>query len=272
MPTTGLEVRLREGRERAEVNRFTATLNEIVRSLREIDRVYLLQATRATWVLADLAHDADDLVVRLEARLVPTTRELDDMLVPVRALVDGARMLQQEPAVPRLFSPATVSRLARLATPREGIQSVALSAYNGHVEQAIELTDAIKVNADAAVRPFETAYGSVMGTLSGLRKTRGKTLRITVREPINRQAIDGMVPETMAEELRDAWLHRVLLGGEIRRNSRGQAIRIEVDRVERLPEGDSGRPSPEDVLGVATSWLGEFTAEDLIAEVRRADA
>ena len=40
--------------------------DEIVKSLREIDRVYLMHGTRATWVLADLSHDADDLSVRLE--------------------------------------------------------------------------------------------------------------------------------------------------------------------------------------------------------------
>ena len=84
MAGTGLEVRLHQGRDRAEVSQFTRTLNEIVASLRDIDQVYLLRGTRATWVLDDLKHVRDDLVVRLQARNVPSNRDISDMMVPVR--------------------------------------------------------------------------------------------------------------------------------------------------------------------------------------------
>ncbi|MCP2192520.1 hypothetical protein LX14_000210 [Williamsia deligens] len=59
MVATGLEVTLHQGRERAEVSRFTRTLDGIVLSLREIDQVYLTRAPRATWVQADLKHRRD---------------------------------------------------------------------------------------------------------------------------------------------------------------------------------------------------------------------
>lgn len=113
MPTTGLEVRLTEGRERAEVTRFTKTLDEIVRALREIDRVYLRKGTRATWVMAALSHnpDRDELVVRLEARPRSSARSSEDMLKPVKALVNGAERLAEVAEVPEYFSPATVGRL-----------------------------------------------------------------------------------------------------------------------------------------------------------------
>src|SRR5689334_17470340 len=116
MPTTGLEVRLTEGRERAEVARFTRTLDEIVRSLREIDQVYLRRGTRATWVMADLSHDrsSDELVVRLEARPRSSERTAEDMLKPVDALVTGAERLSEIPEVPEYFSQSTVTRLAGL--------------------------------------------------------------------------------------------------------------------------------------------------------------
>lgn len=270
MATTGLEVRVQHGRERAEVTRFTKTLNEIVQALREIDRVYLLRSTRATWVLADMRHQADDLVVRLEARLVPAQRAMEDLLVPVRALVEGAAELQVEATVPRLFAPATVSRLAKLATPERGLQSVTLSTYNGTVGPAVPLSDELRTNAAAAVRPFTIAYGSVTGTLSGLREVRGRTLKVTVRDTIGRQAIDGYVPDQMAEDLRQAWRHRIMLGGKVRRNARGQAIRIDVDRIERLPEGNQGRPSTDELLGAAKDWLGDLTVDQILDRVRDA--
>ena len=74
MAGTGLEVRLHQGREHAEVSRFTRTLDEIVLSLREVDQVYLLRGTRATWVLNKVEHQKNDLVVRLEPRDVPSKR------------------------------------------------------------------------------------------------------------------------------------------------------------------------------------------------------
>ncbi len=270
MTPTGLEVRLREGRERAEATRVARTLTEVVMSLREIDRVHLLHGTRATWVMADMNRQSNDLVMRLEARLVPAQRDLEDMLVPALALVEGAEALQQEATVPRLFSPATVVRVGRLAAPQRGVQSVSLATYNGSPGDPVMLSDVVKANADAAVKPFEVTYGSVTGTLSGLRDLRGKSLKVTVRDAIGRQAIDGYVPLAMTEELRDAWRHRVILGGKVRRNARGQAIRIDVDTIERMPDGNAGRPRTEALLGAGADWLGGLTVDDFIRQVRDA--
>lgn len=79
MAATGLEVRVHEGRERVEAARVARTLTEVVGSLREIDRVHLLHGTRATWVMADMERQAQDLVMRLEARLVPAGRDMADL-------------------------------------------------------------------------------------------------------------------------------------------------------------------------------------------------
>ena len=165
MGTTGLEVRLREGRERAEVGRFTRSLDEIVLALREIDRVYLMRGTRATWILTDLDHDGDDMVVRLEARPSSKKRPTDDMLVPVRAFVEGAARLSEAAEVPRLFTAATVERVAELAEPQRGVQEVSLALYNGSVGQAVSLSGAVLEHAREAVRTHEISYGSVTGIL-----------------------------------------------------------------------------------------------------------
>lgn len=269
MTATGLEVRLHEGRERAEATRVAKTLNEVVWSLQEIDRVHLLRGTRATWVMADMDRQDQDLILRLEPRNVPAKRDMLDMLVPAEALVRGAHTLTEQPVVPELFAPKTVTRLGALAEPRDGVQSVSLATYNGRTNAEVVLSEPVKANAAAAVKPFEVAYGSVSGTLSGVRDARGKTVRVTVRDTIGRQAIEGIVPESMAEELRSAWRHRVALSGKVRRNARGQAIRIDVDRLELLPEGNLGRPSTEVLLGVGADWLDGMTVDDFLREVRR---
>lgn len=269
MAATGLEVTLHQGRERAEVRRFTHTLNEIVTSLREIDEVYIERATRATWVLASVAHRRGNVIVRLEARRVPAKRELSDMLVPVQALVDGAKVLQREPTVPRLFTPATVGRIAELAEPTDGVQTVSLATYNGHRGRRVELTEKVQQNASAAVQPFEISWGSITGKVFGLKdntKTRG--VRLTIRDEVRREAVEGEVPEALVEEIRGAWRHRVTVGGKIRRNAKGQAIRMDVDRIEPMPEDDAGRPTTDDLLGVAADEFIKVSVDEFVDRLR----
>ncbi|WP_347268962.1 hypothetical protein [Paracoccus sp. (in: a-proteobacteria)] len=268
MPTTGLEVRLTEGRERAEVARFTKTLDEIVRSLREIDRVYLRKGTRATWVLADLKHDHEELIVRLEARPRSSERTVEDMLRPVDALVIGAERLGEVAEVPEFFLPQTVGRLGELATPKEGVQAVALAPYNGVVGRAVYLTDAVQRNALEAVSPFEMSYGSVTGVVEVLGTARKNNLRLNIYESGNRRPIQAYVAAAEAEQVRQLWLHRVLVGGIIKRNRRGQVIRIDVDQVMPLPETDDARPSTDEVLGIDPGWLGAKTVDEYLREVR----
>lgn len=270
MAATGLEVRLHQGRERAEVSTFTRTLDEIVLSLREIDQVYLLRGTRATWVLDHLEHQRQDLVVRLQPRNVPATRDVADMAVPVQALLDGAEVLQHRAMVPELFAPKTVTRLAKLATPTVGVMGVSLAAYNGKTSDRVELDGEVKDNATAAVNPIEIAYGSVSGTLSGLRHVQRRQggVQVTLRDDLERRAITGFVPESQTEQLRQLWRHRVLFGGIIKRNANGQAIHIEVDRVERMPEDNSGRPSTDELLGAIEGWT-EKQIEEFLRGMRR---
>lgn len=270
MATTGLEVRLREGRERAEVGRFTRTLDEIVLALKEIDRVYLQRGTRATWILTDLNHDGDDMVVRLEARPSSRKRPTDDMLVPVRAFVEGAARLNEVAEVPRLFSTTTVERVAELAEPQRGVQEVTLALYNGKVGQAVSLSGAVREHAREAVRTHEISYGSVTGILDSLAADHRKrgTTRVTIYDPSQRLAITGNIAESMAEDLRLLWRHRVLAGGKVRRNQRGQVIRIEIDRIERMPEDNSGRPDTDDLLGVAPNWLGGQDVDEYLRRLR----
>jgi CTP:molybdopterin cytidylyltransferase MocA len=268
MQVTGLEVRLREGRERAEVKRVAWAMNEVVRSLQEIDHVYLLRGTRAAWVMADMMRDDQDLVLRLEPRRVPSSRSTDDILVPANALVAGVNVLTADAVVPAYFAAKTVTRMETLASPKEGIQSVSLAVYNGKPGEPVVLSDSLRENAAAAVSPYEFAYGSVTGNLSGIKEVRGGNLKVTVRDEMGRQAVDGVAPAAMSESLRSAWRHRVSLIGMVRRNAHGQAIRIEAEDLSLLPEDDSGRPLTADLLGVAEGWLGEVTVDDFIRQMR----
>ncbi|MET4650272.1 hypothetical protein [Gordonia terrae] len=268
MATSGLEVTFHQGRERAQVMRFTHTLDEVVRSLREIDQVYLARAARATWVLASLDQKSNRLVVRLEASNVPNGRGVADMLVPAEAFVEGAETLAQVATVPRLFRPHTVTRMAHLAVPKSGVQTVSVAMYNGTRGPSVELSDLVHDNATRAVQPFSISYGTVTGRVFGVREVRKGRVRLSIRDERNQTAIEGEMTEKLAETARESWRHRFILGGKIRRNGRGQAIRMDVDRLEPMPEDNSGRPTTESLLGAGASWFENESVDDAIAKMR----
>jgi hypothetical protein len=147
------------------------------------------------------------------------------------------------------------------------VEGVSLATYNGSPGAHIELDAAVKENATAAVQENGISYGSVTGTLSELRKAQRRGVRVTLRDDLNSRAIAGHVPEQMTEELRlrELWGHRVVMGGIIKRNSSGQAIRIDVDRIEPMPESTAARPSTNSLRGAAD----EISTDDFIAWVRR---
>lgn len=272
MAATGLEVRMHEGRDRAELSQFTKTLDEIRRSLMEIDEVHLMRGTRATWVVDDIKRSRSDLVVRLRSREKSTEhRDADDMLVPVQALVQGAEVLQSRATVPDLFIPKTVRRLEKIATPTVGVQEVSLAVYNGKVSDRVDLDSAVRDNAAAAVNPLAMSYGSVTGRLSELKTTEtGGGVRIVVRD--GRQAVSGHVRRERAEDLRELWGHRVMFGGIVRRNASGQAIRIDVDRIERMPDASAVRPSPDELLGAYAGTLTDEQIDERLERMRRGES
>lgn len=270
MGANGLQVTLRQGRERAEIGRFTRTLDEVVLSLKEIDEVYLDRGTRPVWILDSVRTRGHTLTIRLAPRDLPKKRELGDMLVPVKALVDGARTLEHEPSVPKLFQPATVSRIAKLAIPHDGVQSVALATYNGQVGEKVHLDDRVKANALAAVQPNYYTLGTVVGRVFAVGENRKRhTLRLAIRDENRGTVVEAHTPEELEPEARDAWRHRVIVGGEIRMNARGQAVRIDVDRIDRMPEDNSGRPVTESVLGcISPDRLEGLTVDELLERMR----
>lgn len=271
MATTGLELRLREGREKAAVHRFTKTLEDVVLALGEIDRLYLHRGSRPTWIIESLQHQANDAIIRLEPRSSSRTRDLTDMRRPIDALVEGVSSLGERAEIPKLYSPETVERIKRIATCGDEYRQVSIAAYNGRVGSVAVLSDAVRDNAASAVKGKETARGALSGVLDTVGSTpRRNFLRVRLFDRQTERAVSGHAPPALAESLREHWNHRVLVGGDVTRNAQGQAIRIEISEIERLPEDDSNMPSAHDMLGIAPDWLDGMTVDDYMRGVRGA--
>ena len=123
-------------------------------------------------------------------------------------------------------------------------------------------------NARSAVRETERSIGSITGTLTGLKTTK-QGLRIAVHDPVARRTINGTATLALAEELRLSWNHRCILRGRIARNLVGQALRISVTNVERLPDNREDRNIARQLLGADPNWTGGLTVDEYMRGVRR---
>jgi hypothetical protein len=269
--TRALEVRILRDTQDLELGRFTSTLGRVATSLREIDRATVEKGSRPAWIVDDLVHKDRAFVVHLTARPRRADRDWASLLRPIEALVDGVRSLADTPAVPPYYSEATVSRLMQIGKPEPGVSEVSLATVNGAVEHRAQLSSEVLENARKAVREDEVSTGSITGRLDILNaRAKSGRLRISLLDPATRHAVTGSAPPGMSEELREAFGHRVAVFGRITRNHHGQAIRIQVSAIQQLPDDDSGRPSTEELLGIAPDWLGDLSVDDYLREARRA--
>lgn len=269
--TRALEVRIREQATSIDINRFTQLLETVGSTLREIDRLYLLEGKRSRWVVEHLTHESRTLTVRLTARPgSQMARSTESLLAPLGIFVQGAQALQLTPEVPTMFTERTVERVLEIARPGRGVAEVAVAPVNGKVGDSISLSGRLIQNATEAVRSHEKSWGTVVGTLDILgRKRTNEQIRASVFDVQAGRAIAGIAAPSMSDQLRAAWGHRVLLGGEISKNARGQAVRIKIADLEILPEDDDNRASVDELLGIDPSWIGDLSVDEYIAEARR---
>lgn len=266
---TALEVRMMQGETRPALAQFTSTLGQLGSALREIDRAAVVQRVeRPKWVVEDLSHEGMFYTVRLTAR-PSRRRDRESLLRPVAALVDGARELLAEPELPPFYSEATVSRLLKVAEPKDGIREVSLATVNGSVGERVGLSDALIEHARSAVREAEVSIGSITGTLDVISTRAKHGVRVSVFDPVNRRAVTGTASGVLSDNLRNYWGHRVTVRGRITRNARGQAIRIAISDLELMPDDDSGRPSTADLLGADPEWTGGLSVDEFMNRARR---
>jgi len=272
--TTALEVRFAQDSDlRVDLARFNSTLEQVALSLREIDRALLVRGTRPVWVIQDLGRVGDVLSVRLTARAVSSLRrERRSLLEPIEALVDGARQLEQTPELPQYYSDQTVSRLIKIGDPAQGgLREVSLATVNGEVGVPVHLSGQMMEHAREAVRAAEVSHGTVTGTLDILnsRARSGGKVRVSIFDTFSRRGVTGWAETELGDVMRSDWGHRVEATGRLTRNERGQVVKMEIHRIERLPEDNSGRPSTDELLGISPDWTGDKSTAEFLRRARR---
>lgn len=266
---TALDVRMMQGETRPALAQFTSRLDQLSSALREIDRAAVSdRVERPKWVVDDLSHEGRFYTVRLTAG-PSRRRDPESLLRPVTALVEGARELQAEPELPPFYSESTITRLLKVAEPKDGVREVSLATVNGVVGDRVGLNNALIEHARSAVRDAEVSIGSITGTLDVISTRAKHGVQVSVFDPVNRRAVMGTASASLSDNLRSFWGHRVTVRGRITRNARGQAIRIAISDLELLRDDDSGRPSTSKLLGADPEWTGNLGVDEFMNGARR---
>jgi hypothetical protein len=216
---------------------YGVVLDQLTYSLEELDRLAEpVRKRRAVWRVVNTGWKANGPTISLQPDVARDRRSAEDLLRPSMALVQGVRRLHTEPEIPQHFSEDVMNRVAAVAgqisRPDTGITAVLVQTV-GVDDGPAAIDDEVTSNVARAVESASIAYGSVVGTLD-LISTRGKHDRVGLLSDLG-PPINCVVDSIPRGEFLARLDQRVIVAGLIKRNGRGQIVRIDADMIEPAP-------------------------------------
>jgi len=267
---TAVEVRLSGTAAGVPARAYTTVLEQVTFALEEIDRItHPVRATRPTWSVTRTDWSASSgPVILLTPDADPRRRSAEDISRPARALVEGLLTLSEVPEIPDGFSEGVIDRIGNVRRQvdgrQRGLEVVTLVSVNGARSTPVEVSEAVDRNARAAVTGTSYAYGSLVGTLDVISARRHKR-RIGLL-PDHGPAVTCNVDKLSNELVVTSFDKRVIVGGLLRRNSRGQVVRLDADHLELAP---GLRPvRAEDLVGAIPDLGNDMSVSEYLARQR----
>lgn len=253
MNTQGLELRIERDSFGVALAAYTGLFQQVSAMLQNIDRHVLPgRAPRLTWAVRDSYTAAGALVIALSPRFQPARRPPGTITMTTQALLNGVRVLEQTPEIPRYFDEASVQRMVNVGDRlgRDGITGLAVAVG----DDIASIDRSVQVNAREAVTEVSTSYSSVVGRLDQVSVRRGRR-RVGLLSDTGR-AVTCEVNRLDEHVVLASFDTRVVVSGLLRRNGLGQPVRLEAEAIEPAPP----RPSPvsvDDLVGAADElWPG----------------
>lgn len=258
MTIEGLELRIERDSFGVALTAYTSLFQQVSGMLQEIDRHVLPgRAPRLLWAVRDSYTDAGALVILLSPRYQPARRPLHSVETTTRALLEGVRVLEQTPEIPRYFDEASVQRVVNVGDRlgRDGITGLAVAIGD---DVAI-IDQSVQGHAREAVTEVSTSYSSIVGRLDQVSVRRDRR-RVALLTDTGR-AVTCEVDRVDERLVLEAFDTRVVVSGLLRRNGLGQPVRVEAEAIGAAPP----RPAPvrvDDLLGIADDlWPGQSNEE-----------
>lgn len=264
MSTPDLELRIERDSFGVALTAYTSLFQQVSAMLQEIDRHVLPgRVPRLTWAVRDTYTETGTLVVSLSPRKQPTRRPLGTNVVTTQALIDGVRVLEQTPEIPRYFDENSVQRVVNVGDRlgRDGITGLAVAMG----DDVARIDQSVQVNAREAVTEASSSFSSVVGRLDQVSVRRGRR-RVGLLTDVGR-AVTCEVDRLDEGMVLASFDTRVVVSGLLRRNGLGQPVRLEAEAIEPAPP--RAKPvSVDDLVGVAAKLWPGLSNDEVMDQVR----
>lgn len=256
-----------ETSRRMPVPTYSAILSQVSWSLDEIDRSARPgKSKRIEWGIVEVGGSATIRALLAPVSL-PASMEEGTVSQMSGGLVNGVTELGALPEIPKLFSASTVRRVARVgaAVATGHVDEVRITSLNGSRREST-VTATTSRNAHEAVHGAQRSFGSVQGTLDVLDSRSKKGVRAQIYIPSLRRAVMVYAGPQYAAHLKEYWGRDVVASGELRRNNRGQAIRLDLSNIAEVAEPE--HVSPWSLLGANRKLTGGSSTEEYMEIIR----
>ena len=213
------------------------------------------------WYVSEVSFGS--LTVVVEA--VPKTPGEDFSGPVVESFVDGLAQVQRDATTPPYFSDYDLRKAQGLARALKGDGAKSITFTDVEREVRVEVTPDISENLGQLVSVRHQETGSVEGRLEVISVHRNP--RFTVYEAVNRRAVRCRFEPELLELVKQALGKRVIVSGVVHLNYVGEPLRVEIERLETLPD-EADLPLPKDLRGMSTDFTGGKETGEYLRELR----
>lgn len=241
---------------------FLGQIQDHLHMLKEYD-LAISHGRRASleWLITDVS--TGSLIVETESR--STLPDKDFGTDVTAAYFTGWERIENDGSSPPYLTGRGMRAARRIAQRigQEGMDGVVISSSHHRVAISERASKNIKV----LLPEKDESLGSAEGTLETISIHRGR--RFVIYHSRTKKAIHCDIPSesNLLDQAMDALGNRVVVGGRLHMNARGEPVRILVEELRTLRE-QSKLPSIASLGGRYPDITGDLTTEEYIRDLR----
>jgi hypothetical protein len=241
---------------------FLGQIQDHLHMLKEYD-LAISHENRASleWMITDVS--TGSIIVETESR--STLPDRDFGFEVTTAYFTGWERIENDGSSPPYLTERGIRAARRIA------QRIGQGGMNGVVisgpDRRVTISERASENINVLLPEQDESLGSAEGTLETISIHRGR--RFVIYHSRTKKAIQCDIPSQsdLLDQARDALGNRVVVGGRLHTNARGEPVRISVEKLRTLREG-SKLPSIASLGGRYPDITGDLTTEDYIRSLR----
>ena len=241
---------------------FLGQIQDHLHMLKEYD-LAISHESRASleWLITDVSKGS--LIVEIISRSNLADKDFGSDVT--KAYFTGWERIENDGASPPYLTERGIKAARRIAQRigRGGMSGIVVSGPDRRVTISERASENIKV----LLPEQDESLGSAEGTLEMISIHRGR--RFVIYHSRTKKAIHCDIPSEsdLLDQARDALGNRVVVGGRLHTNARGEPVRISVEELRTLSE-ESRLPSIASLGGRYPDITGDLTTEEYIRSIR----